>query len=311
MSKGGGIASLAAPVLGFALGGPLGAAMGLEGAAAPIVGGALLGGGTNLLTGGNVLQGALSGGLGGYGDWTDLGGLAGGMAPVTDAAAMPVMSALGAGIDPAIAMTAGMADLPGAAMSSFSSPMAETAAMSDWAGASSAMPGAAGGRNFFQSDVLKRLMSNFGKNPLSGAWNVYSGIQGMNNSDKLGKMAESMAGRADPFAQYRPEFAAQLAGLMRDPSKVTSMPGYQAGLEAVQRSMASQGYTGSGNMMAELAKYGGNFFGQEVNRLAGLSGANVNPATSASMYTDSMMNSMMGQMSSMGLIGGGLRQWGL
>ena len=66
MSKGGGgIASLAAPVPGFALGGPLGAAMGLEGAAAPIVGGALLGGGTNLLTGGNVLQGALSGGLGG------------------------------------------------------------------------------------------------------------------------------------------------------------------------------------------------------------------------------------------------------
>lgn len=183
--------------------------------------------------------------------------------------------------------------------------------MSDWAGASSAMPGAAGGGNFFQSDVLKRLMSNFGKNPLSGAWNVYSGIQGMNNADKLGKMAESMAGRADPFAQYRPEFAAQLAALMRDPSRVTSMPGYQTGLEAVQRSMASQGYTGSGNMMAELAKYGGNFFGQEVNRLAGLSGANVNPAASAQMYTDATMNSMMGQMSSMGLIGGGLRQWGL
>lgn len=47
-----------------------------------------------------------------------------------------------------------------------------------------------------------------------------------------------------------------------DPSKLTSMPGYQAGLEAVMRSMAAQGYQGSGNMMAALQKYGGDAYSQ-------------------------------------------------
>ena len=48
-------------------------------------------------------------------------------------------------------------------------------------------------------------------------------------------------------------------------------------MQAVQRSMAAQGYQGSGNMMAAMAKYGGDFYGQEVNRLASLGGANISP----------------------------------
>ena len=38
------------------------------------------------------------------------------------------------------------------------------------------------------------------------------------------------------------------------------MPGYEAGLEAIQRSMAAQGYQGSGNMMAALQQYGTNAY---------------------------------------------------
>lgn len=47
-----------------------------------------------------------------------------------------------------------------------------------------------------------------------------------------------------------------------NPANLTKMPGYQAGLEAVQRSMAAQGYQGSGNMMAALQKYGGDAYQQ-------------------------------------------------
>jgi hypothetical protein len=50
-----------APGIGTAIGSTLGASA----AWAPIVGGAILGGGTSALTGGNILQGALMGGLGG------------------------------------------------------------------------------------------------------------------------------------------------------------------------------------------------------------------------------------------------------
>ena len=38
------------------------------------------------------------------------------------------------------------------------------------------------------------------------------------------------------------------------------------GLEAVRRSMASQGFQGSGNMMAALQKYGGDFYNQYVGQ---------------------------------------------
>ena len=60
-----------APGLGAALGG----AIGLSGTAAAVVGNAIIGGASSALTGGNVLQGALMGGLGG-----GLGQLAGGAA---------------------------------------------------------------------------------------------------------------------------------------------------------------------------------------------------------------------------------------
>lgn len=57
------------------LGGAIGGAIGLSGTAAAVVGNAIIGGASSALTGGNVLQGALMGGLG-----SGLGSLAGGAA---------------------------------------------------------------------------------------------------------------------------------------------------------------------------------------------------------------------------------------
>ena len=116
-------------------------------------------------------------------------------------------------------------------------------------------------------------------NPLTGngvgtALNVGSGLYGLMQSEQLRQQAMM----ADPLAQQRAGYARQLAELQRNPSSVTTLPGYEAGLEAVQRSMAAQGYQGSGNMMAALQQYGGNAYQQQLQNLYQLAGGN-QPAT--------------------------------
>lgn len=81
-----------------------------------------------------------------------------------------------------------------------------------------------------------------------------------------------------------------------NPADLPNLPGYQAGLEAVRRSMASQGYQGSGNMAAALQKYGGDFYNQEVrNRLLAGQG---------------MASGLSGELSGLGLIAAGLGGFG-
>ena len=100
--------------------------------------------------------------------------------------------------------------------------------------------------------------------------NVGSSIYGLGLANDLRK-------RSDPFAKYRGAYGEQLAALEANPSSITTRPGYQAGLTAVQRGSAAGGYNGSGNEIAALAQYGGNFYNQEVGRLAGLAGAGTQP----------------------------------
>ena len=68
------------------------------------------------------------------------------------------------------------------------------------------------------------------------------------------------------------QYAKQLQALMANPSSVQGLPGYQAGLQAVQRSQAAQGYQGSGNMAAALAGYGGQAYQQQLANLSALQG---------------------------------------
>lgn len=62
----------------------------------------------------------------------------------------------------------------------------------------------------------------------------------------------------------------QMESLIRDPSSITSMPGYKAREQAITRSMAANGYLGSGNMMAELADFGGGFYNDTLRTMSGL-----------------------------------------
>lgn len=136
-------------------------------------------------------------------------------------------------------------------------------------------PGAGGG------DIMAEIAKKYGlgqSNPWLTALNVGSGLYGLKQSRDIASAAKEGAARMDPFGAQRPQYQAQLSQLMADPSKITSMPGYKAGLDAVERKMASQGYVGSGNMMAALQDYGGNVFNQEAMRLATLAGANISPS---------------------------------
>lgn len=129
--------------------------------------------------------------------------------------------------------------------------------------------------------ILDMLKKKYGVGGEANSWvtglNILSGLYGLKQSRDIAKAGEAAAARMDPFGAQRPQYQAQLSALMADPSRITSMPGYKAGLDAVERKMASQGYIGSGNMMAALQEYGGSFFDKEAQRLAMLAGANIAP----------------------------------
>lgn len=115
--------------------------------------------------------------------------------------------------------------------------------------------------------------------------NIASSIYAMSQAEQMKKLAAMAAARSTPWnSSGGGDLAAQqLLALISGKTDVSTLPGYKAGEQAVQRSMAAQGYTGSGNMAVALQKYGGDFYNQAVSQLAGLSGAQFNPATAAGL----------------------------
>jgi len=93
---------------------------------------------------------------------------------------------------------------------------------------------------------------------------------GLGGLQLLGGLQSYQAGQQRLGQQQ--QYAKQLQALMANPSSVQGLPGYQAGLQAVQRSQAAQGYQGSGNMAAALAGYGGQAYQRQIANLATLQG---------------------------------------
>lgn len=144
--------------------------------------------------------------------------------------------------------------------------------------------------------------------PLQSGWNILSGLHGISQSRQLADLASKASERADPFGPYRAGYAQQLAALSANPSLITKQPGYAAGLEAVRRSLAAQGYQGSGNMMAALAQYGQKFLGDEQTRLAGLAGAGFNPASAGQLNLEGNVSANQMLFSALNRLGGGIWQ---
>ena len=133
------------------------------------------------------------------------------------------------------------------------------------------------GTNFLPGewDWLEKLKKI--KGPISGGMSLLSGFMGLKQSRDLSKLSREAMNRSDPFGPERTKYAQELDRLRQDPSRVERLPGYKAGLQAVERRMASQGYLGSGNMMIALHDYGGRMYDAEANRLAQLAGAGISP----------------------------------
>lgn len=308
MSKILGIALPAVLAIGGAMiGGPLGASAGIGAMGGGAIGGGLGGALGSEITGGNPftggIMGALGGGFGGFGAGTSgtLGagaasGGASGAASVLAGASDPIEA-----LSQAMTMTGTSTATDAATALGYSNVNSLMAAANpSWLNTMPAIQGAAnnatggvigGGSNIgsFSGTVgptsagspatggaLGRLAAgNTALGPVSSLMSLGSGLYGMEQSQQQQELMKQLAAQGNYGGQY----ASQLSNLMKNPSSITSQPGYEAGMEAVQRSMAAQGYQGSGNMAAALQKYGGDFFNNQVSQLQGLAqGANQSTA---------------------------------
>ena len=117
----------------------------------------------------------------------------------------------------------------------------------------------------------------------------------------------------DPYGPYRGAAAQQLNALMADPSSATNSSYGQAMQLGAARTMAAQGYTGSGNALVAAANASGQAYQQQFNNLALLSGAGQSPAAAMgaanaqSNYQQGQNNNMWGQIGSLAghFLGGG------
>jgi hypothetical protein len=99
---------------------------------------------------------------------------------------------------------------------------------------------------------------------------------------------DAYAGRLDPWYQVGRNALADLGTFQADPQAwLERMPGYQfrlqQGLDGVNSQAATRGMLGSGKTLKALTQYGQNYasnaFGDEWNRLMGLSGMGYNAGT--------------------------------
>jgi hypothetical protein len=122
-----------------------------------------------------------------------------------------------------------------------------------------------------------------------------------------GSTGSGAGGSYDPAGQYRQGWASQLNTLVNDPKKAMEMPGFQQqlalGQQAVTTGLAAQGLGQSGAEQIALNELGQstfqNYYNNMFNQLAGISGANQNPAQASALQ-------MQGRQTGQNMLFGGL-----
>lgn len=145
---------------------------------------------------------------------------------------------------------------------------------------------------------------------IGGLGQVLGGV----GSLQAGRQIGQLAGQADPFGPYRSQYASQLSELMRDPSTVTKTPGYQfnlaQGLQAQQAQQAAQGRLVSGGALLQSQQFGqqlaGQSYQQQLQTLAGLSGAGYSPAAGAGAQANLLSSQLGGTLGGAQAISSGL-----
>lgn len=107
-----------------------------------------------------------------------------------------------------------------------------------------------------------------------GAYAAYSTSK--NQKDAI-KQQQAGIAASDPYAPYRDQAAQQLNALVADPSSITGTADYKARQQAAARTIAAQGYTGSGNAIDAAANAGGQAYQAAFNNLSTLAGAGTSP----------------------------------
>src|ERR1700744_2483281 len=81
--------------------------------------------------------------------------------------------------------------------------------------------------------------------------------------------ANAATNAADPFASQRGQYQQMLSQLIKNPSSITSTPGYQFGLQqsqnAVEGSAAANGMVNSGNVLNALSTNAQGYASQQLN----------------------------------------------
>ena len=133
-----------------------------------------------------------------------------------------------------------------------------------------------------------------------------------------GAQGQAAANAADPFASQRSQYQPMLADLIKNPSSVTSTPGYQFNLEqglgSVQAGNAARGIGTSGANDAAKMQFASGLasqtYQQDFNNLALLSGAtsgNTGAAASAIQTGNANTNSALGTVA--GALGNQFKSW--
>lgn len=152
---------------------------------------------------------------------------------------------------------------------------ASTGAGLGGAGMDATGAGLTGGFGGGGSSIQEMLSRQFGQ---LGGGGAGAGGGGMPSWLKQGLGGLQLAGGLQQYqAQSQRQaqqqgYAQQMQQLMANPSSVESLPGYNAGLRAVQRKGRAEGFGGSGSMAAALAGYGGQQYQQQLSNLASLQG---------------------------------------
>jgi hypothetical protein len=266
MSFLGELVGIAAPIVGGIFGGPIGAG---------------LGGAFGSLVNGGGIQGALTGGLESFAGseiFSGINNAFGGGAGSTG------------GLNAGVGSSVSTGDLTPAAIDSLAGtpgygPNASASDFSAGIGGSGISGGGGAGLSVMQqlSSLLQRA-SSVGSGSQGGG--LFSGLLGGGGAGGGGNqnIFKALAGLYALTQSQSLQKQAQLPSA----SSVEGLPGFQAGQDAVARSMASQGYAGSSNMAGALASQAGNFYNQAVGqRQSSVSG---------------QLAPLMGQLSGMGLL---------
>ena len=171
-------------------------------------------------------------------------------------------------------------------------------------GGTAGTAGAAGGTGTLDQimAMLKGAAGGAGSSTGGGSlFDTLRGLYGLNTASSL-----LSAGR-NPVVGYQPGWASQLNSLVNSPAAIVNDPGYKFQLEqgrlALDRRMAAGGYTPeSGNYGTALTEYGQNFanqyYQQRLGQLAGLTqagqaaGGTTQSGALAAMLSGSSINSL-------------------